>query len=163
MSQYWSGYHGTALVLSGKEFDDFMESYGKLHPEDCADLEDLEEGGASVRDVLFRPSAEGRDRFRITDILKDNCDGMWLLPFVDSRGNLNDGTDPEWCDLRHGDCYAVFADRPMSSPAVFRGPEYGYRSYEELLEEFRGKLEAYLPEDFDWNSHIGDFMYACYA
>ena len=139
---------------------EIMESYGKLHPED---REDLGECGVSVRDVLFRPSAEGRDRFRITDILKDDCDGMWLLPFVDSHGDLNDGNDPGWHDLRHGDCYAVFADRPMSSPAVFRDPGYRYGSYDELLEEFRGKLEAYLPEDFGWDSHIGDFMYACYA
>ena len=32
-----------------------------------------------------------------------------------------------------------------------------------FVSEFKNKLEAFLPEDFDWDAHIGIYSYACYA
>nr|WP_317439871.1 hypothetical protein [uncultured Enterocloster sp.] len=41
--------------------------------------------------------------------------------------------------------------------------EKPYASYEALRQEFKDKLERYLPDDFDWDAHIGRFRYAAYA
>lgn len=51
----------------------------------------------------------------------------------------------------------------MIGPSVFMGKGHTYHSYEEIREEFQLKLKAYLPKDFDWDSHIGVFSYASYA
>ena len=39
----------------------------------------------------------------------------------------------------------------------------GYKSTEEIVKEFNEKLAAYIPDDFDWESHIGFFQYAAFA
>ena len=39
----------------------------------------------------------------------------------------------------------------------------GYKYTEEIVKEFKEKLAAYVPDDFDWESHIGFFQCASFA
>lgn len=57
--------------------------------------------------------------------------------------------------------YVIFADKDMDGFDTFN--EKPYASYEALRQEFKDKLERYLPDDFDWDAHIGRFRYAAYA
>lgn len=34
---------------------------------------------------------------------------------------------------------------------------------DEIIDEFKEKLEDYLPKDFNWEAHIGFIQYAIYA
>ena len=38
-----------------------------------------------------------------------------------------------------------------------------YENNEDILKEFKGKLESYLPEKFPWDERIGNYSYAYYA
>ena len=52
-------------------------------------------------------------------------------------------------------------DRDLDGPMSFvRKP---YDSYEDFVDEFRRKMGQYLPEDFDWDAHIGRFNYSAYC
>lgn len=54
--------------------------------------------------------------------------------------------------------YFFTSERELDSPEAFE--ERPYISYEEFLQEFKGKMAVYLPEDFDWDSYIGRSSYA---
>ena len=56
-----------------------------------------------------------------------------------------------------GDCFIVFAD--WSRFRYFGFKAYPYDTYEDLLNEFKGKLQDYLPESFEWDTHIGTVSY----
>lgn len=157
MSSWWAGYHGTAFVMNKGEFNKVADGLG----EDWDPFED---------DIDFCFVNSSGKNIIITRISNDSCDGMRLIPFVNKDGVPNiyiPGEDgqrpkqiPDILDLRGDDCYVVFTDRGTSGPGMFQNP---YKSYEEIKEEFREKLGEYFPEDFNWDSHIGDFSYACYA
>lgn len=156
MSQYWSGYHGTALVLKEHEFLEFLNNYTAQNhtlytPEDM--LEDINEV------TFFAPGSSGLE-FQFIGISPDTCDGMVLAPFYQP---YSDAESVMLLDLRGETLYVLFSEKNMSSASVFRGKEYRYESYDELLSEFKAKLEEYLHGGFDWNSHIGDFRYAAFA
>lgn len=108
----------------------------------------------------------------MTDVLTDSCEGMSLIPIhypdgvtntyeLDEDGRLVRSIHVE--NLHGKDCYAFFADHEVTSGPYFDRKEERYETYEDLLREFQGKLKTYLPEDFDWDAHIGDFSYACFA
>lgn len=156
MSQYWSGYHGTALVLREDEFLDFLNCYIKqrnidLTPEEIDD---------ELNDFVFHSSNVLFLEFQFVRISPDTCDGMVLSPFYQSCSDVESVTP---IDLRGETLYVLFSEKNMSSASVFRGKEYRYESYDELLSEFKAKLEGYLHGGFDWNSHVGDFRYAAFA
>lgn len=100
----------------------------------------------------------------------DDCDGATLTPFYNSNGEKNvyvlddDGNVVRTQDytVHLGEpVWAFFSDRDLASVNTLEARPY--KGYSELLEEFKNKLAAYLPEDFQWDSHIGHFSYACYA
>ena len=167
MRQYWAGYHGSALVMNEEEFELFKKLYAEKRGMDSERLEDViwSEG---IREVAFIRSACGQaTTFKITDILRDDCDGMWFVPYR-SHGKPNlyhknkDGYDSrEEYNLRSENLYVVFSDHTMDGPSAF--VKIPYRTYEDLINEFKEKLVGYLPEDFDWDKHIGMFSYAAYA
>lgn len=179
MSSYWAGYHGLALVLSGEEFQAFTDAYCKAHPTDetARILKGgADENGYSIRELPFRASEEKsefwKSEFYVTDVLTDSCEGMSLIPIHypdgvtntyerDEDGKLVRSVHVE--NLHGKNCYAFFADHEVTSGSYFDRKEDRYETYEDLLREFQGKLKAYLPEDFDWDAHIGDFSYACFA
>ena len=166
MSQYWGAYHGVALVLTEPEFETFLDNYEKSYSNIKDTIEET-----SLQECLFHNGKNPEKTFDITPVSTDDCSGMILFPFINKNGNVNERIFDEkntliqdiiYHDLRAENCYAIFSDKDFTSGRVFN-PKYRYNSYDELLEEFQNKLKAYLPADFDWNSHIGDFSYACFA
>lgn len=90
--------------------------------------------------------------FEIIDILTDETDGAFLVPIMNPQNAE---------ELRDENVYVIFADKEMSNLEAFS--KRPYSSYSALVKEFKGKLRCYLPRDFDWDGHIGNFSYAAYA
>lgn len=67
----------------------------------------------------------------------------------------------DWIDLRSETSYMVFCDRDLDGPMSF--VKKPYDSYEDFVDEFRRKMGQYLPEDFDWDAHIGRINYSAYC
>lgn len=67
----------------------------------------------------------------------------------------------ECIDLPIVDQYVVFADYQPDTLEFICNPQY--HSYEDILKEFKGKLEKYLPANFPWDERIGRYSYAVYA
>ena len=117
--------------------------------------------------------SESEKRFGIVRIPADDIyDGMRFMPYrVNGKFNVpyvivgeEKSENPEfvnWIDLRSETSYMVFCDRDLDGPMSFvRRP---YDSYEDFVDEFRRKMGQYLPEDFDWDEHIGRFNYSAYC
>lgn len=161
MSMYWAAYHGQGLVLTEDEFEIFLASY-KEKGHDKASLEALkeieeEDGCLPVDEVEFRsPSGTKFSLFKADD---SSVEGFRLIPYRVS-GKPNDDWD-ENENIPQNNVYVLPADKSIEGMRCFE--EKAYDSYEEFVSEFKNKLEAFLPEDFDWDAHIGIYSYACYA
>lgn len=165
MSSYWAAYYGDALVMSKKEFDSFLEHYAGMYGLDANEMFEEE----SVNEYGFICSKNADRTFEITEVSTDSCEGMYFIPFM-HEGTVNktkfaDNGDIiqaiETRNLHGRDSYVVYADKNrFYGDGVFSSP---YASYQEMKQEFMDKLEKYLPEDFDWDAHIGAFSYAQYA
>lgn len=99
---------------------------------------------------------------------EDNVEGVMMWPFrrPDGRKNVNvEQPDGTWeyaeSHSKDSDCCILWSENEFCGPEVFDKP--AYRSYEEFVQEFKDNLEAYLPEDFDWDAHLGFISYAAYA
>ena len=151
MSQYYAGYYGIGCVLSVEEFKNFLTSYFTKHP----DLTEKEQEEVRIEEYAFKRSNEN-GIFHIVEISTNYADGMQLL-------RLNKEDDPAgYCvDLRGKDQYVVFSDYQPDTLEFIRHPKY--HDYEDILKEFKGKLESYLPEKFPWDERIGNYSYAYYA
>lgn len=97
------------------------------------DLTEEEQEEVRIEEYAFKRSNEN-GIFHIVEISADYADGMQLL-------RLNKEDDPA------GYCVDL------------RGKDH----YEDILKEFKGKLESYLPEKFPWDERIGNYSYAYYA
>lgn len=116
---------------------------------------------------------ESEKRFGIVRIPDDDIyDGMRFMPYrVNGKFNVpyvivdeEKSKNPEfvdWIDLRSETSYMVFCDRDLDGPMSF--VKKPYDSYEDFVDEFRRKMGQYLPEDFDWDAHIGRFNYSAYC
>lgn len=173
MSQNWAAYHGIAMVLNEKEFNDFLDRYCKKQNLTRKTLL-CEIDFNTFAETPFKASNPDVPNFYITEINNDICEGASLypmmssensvnMPIYDQNGKLKSSVIVNDYDLGHQNCYAIFADKDITSGTIFLGPEYRYNTYDELLTEFKNKMKDYLPDDFDWNIHIGDFSYAAYA
>lgn len=175
MSSWWSGCYGSGLVLNQKEFDGFLVKYKEWnHMEGDTDLFNEEPVCEFdfVRSIYagmnFSDSEKkGEDCFWIADVLQDECDGMYFSPYM-NQGKKNlymiDGAcNPEYIsyDMRSEDLYVIWSDKELDSVQAF--DEKPYASYEAFRNEFMEKLQRYLPEDFDWDSHLGKLRYAVYS
>ena len=178
---YWAGYHGDALVLNEEEFEAFCECYvlvnGLVPFSDDADemeerVTDYVRGmfdNEPIREYSWKCAVDKQKTFQIVDVLVDECDGMVLEPFL-CDGHINqNGFDEQgnltilWKShhLRCNNCYVVFADKNRCNGKAFFEPPY--TSYGDFKQEFVGKLKDYLPDDFNWDIHLGHFRYAAYA
>lgn len=189
MSSYWAGYNGTGLILKQNEFDAFLEKYKEKNPTqaDCV-AEAIED--YPIDEVRFIMSTHAGEElpglqevdyqdcadkvFDLTELCNDDIDGFTFWPFFRKDGRMNvaeEKPDGDWEDAEmyhpmwEGEgidrCYVIFSMKDFTSPRVFERPAYS--SYEEFVQEFKDQVEAYLPEDFDWNAHLGVISYACYA
>lgn len=169
------------LALNPKELKMAIEYFA---PEATCDQEEAFELTAEAdQDCGYVPSnlagteiamdPESEKRFGIVRIPDDDIyDGMRFMPYrVNGKFNVpyvivgeEKSKNPEfvdWIDLRSETSYMVFCDRDLDGPMSFvRRP---YDSYEDFVDEFRRKMGQYLPEDFDWDAHIGRFNYSAYC
>ncbi len=171
MSSYWAGYSGTGLMLNENEFLNFLEKYKEKNPsqaeyvDDCLVNYGLDEikfiKSVDAGEVIPNLEETDSDKYDdkiicVTDLTDDNIDGLMFWPFYHSNGQMNEDFS---MDIRS--CYMIWSDKSFTSPRVFERP--AYNSYEEFVQEFKDKVSAYLPENFDWDVHLGCISYACYA
>lgn len=149
MERRRADFSDTAMVLNKTEYADFTDRYCKYHHIDLNEFQ-AEIKNIGLTDYDFISSISGNqdankqtETFYILLVDHDSCEDMHLVPYRKGEDQLYDD-----------DCYVVFADREMS---LFK---QAYSSYESLVQEFKDKMENYLPENFDWDSHIGCFSYA---
>lgn len=126
---YYAGYHGVACYLSIEDFEDFMKSYFKLHP----DLTEEEREDLDPAEYAFKKS-DGSGDFSFFEVTADSADGMRIFPF-----QYENIPGKECIDLPIVDQYVVFADYQPDTLEFICNPQY--HSYEDILKEFKGKLE----------------------
>lgn len=169
------------LALNPKELKMAMEYFATVATYDPEEAFELT--AEAVQDCGYVPSnlagteitmdPESEKRFGIVKIQNDDIyDGMRFMPYrVNGKFNVpyitageEKSKNPEfvdWIDLRSETSYMVFCDRDLDGPMSFvRRP---YDSYEDFVDEFRRKMGQYLPEDFNWDAHIGRFNYSAYC
>lgn len=187
MSSYWSAYYGTALVLNEDEFTQFLEKYTQIRnltePFERPHIDQLFEDCPIQEYDFIRSCCKKEtpvipdDCFYVTPILENETDGVWFAPFIHPDGEhwnissknvtayLSDQNTKVidcYADITRGDnLYAIFADYSMDSPLQWI--HRPYPTYNSLVNEFKKKMEHYLPKDFNWNAHIGRISYAAYA
>lgn len=187
MSSYWTGYAITGLVLSSAEFNAMLEVYKKKNPEwknieevmedygiDCTRFIMSQYAGESMPGLQDDTDGRYDEKFTYFDELSnDNVDGATFWPFYKPDGSMNlnqmteDGkwesalqSHPIW-DSEADVCYVIESDEDMCSPQAFESKPYN--SYQDFVQEFKNKIGGYLPEDFDWDAHLGYLAYAAYA
>lgn len=158
---YWAGYSGQGLCLTEDEYKEFLNSYVNVQTaagnrNALREVEKLDEDECLDDIEFFTPSGEKFSLF----CADDGCtEGFCLVPYRKDR-KPNEKWDA--CPQTLTDnMYVLECERPIDGMQCFE--KKAYESYEEFVAEFRRKMEAYLPEDFDWDSHIGIYTYACYA
>ena len=181
MSGYWSAASGTALILHKEEVSDFftrylLETYRKNGVTD----EDLDFINSTISDygsdfhflrstyrqslledfrslescVDERTAAEHtKELFDCVEYCEEECSGGVLYPFKKPASG-------KFVDVEDGSCI-IYTDK-STRPQDLLGND-GYKSTEEIVKEFKEKLAAYVPDNFDWESHIGFFQCAVFA
>lgn len=179
MSSYWAANHGTALVLSYAEIDKMLDKYREQNPEGTEKYELWDDIIYDFRKLVRskyagKTPSEGNSPklyFQVTAVNTEETSAPTLQPYVwKGKPNvagrfLKDGEfepNPDYEYNRYEkDVYAIWSDKNLNSPEAF--VEQPYKSYEDLKQEFKDKLASYLPDDFDWDSHIGVFDFASFA
>jgi len=191
MSQHYAAYYGSGLRLNKKEFDSFLARYldvngvtkkdivKRVYQDDDiedSEIEEMFESLIEANDMEFIWSSDlsvtSREKcvFESVYVSLDNCEGMDFHQYY-SNGKPNvyftnvetSEKNPDYVDSYpvHEESYMFFSDHALDSPLAFE--KRPYSSYGEFKQEFKNKMEAYLPDDFDWDAHIGLFTYACFG
>ena len=88
-----------------------------------------------------------------------STEGFRLVPY-----RVNGKPNNKWEkneNIPDNNVYVVDADKNINGMDCFE--KKAYESYEEFVSEFKDKMNGCLPEDFDWDAHIGIYSYACFA
>lgn len=167
MGMYWEANHGTALVLTYSEMDDMMDEYIKQQPQDMQPSEKqiLEDNDS----YEYRPliaSNDAKVQFHLNKIDEYYTSGVTLQPYIHNgkpnMPTIEQESNPEYIYHAYDESvYVLWSDKELNSAAAF--VQTPYPTYEDLKQEFKDKLERYLPKDFDWDAHIGIFDFASYA
>lgn len=181
MASYWSGYKGTGMVLTQPEFDKMLEVYMEKNPEQSDITKTIDNYGCDItKFTMSKYAGESMPKLQddnkydnkityIEQILKDKPDRFIFKPFYKSDDTINMNHETSngcWIiaeyhhtisDSGADCCYVLSSNKDMLSPKIFE--EKPYESYQDFIQEFKDKLESYLPSDFDWNAHLGIFSY----
>lgn len=179
---YWSACSGTGLVLSLPEFEAMIERYKTLNPDQAQAVDEALENG-NLEELRLVPSDAAGAKlknfqdpddpiskklaFLMSEANSDYAEGAEIWPFYRPDGSMNvvDGEHPEkLCrDAMgiHNACYVCWSERSMCDARSFE--KKPYMSYMEFKYEFTSRFGKYLPEDFDWDAHLGYISYAVYA
>ena len=136
-------HYGIALVLDEQEIEGFAEKYADENGEDMDEV---------LENIMFgdplSQNGNGEDpSLEIKEICNDNVHGG--IRFFNWE---NDGE----CEHKE-ECWAVFADKQLTGQNIFMRPPY--KSMDCLVTEFKSKLNRYMPDQFDYHSHIGFLVY----
>lgn len=155
---HWAGYYGQGMALTKKEFETFLENYksGCTDEESLRQLKAVEKEEEWIEDVKFM-SESGKEHY-VTYVDDGNTEGFRLIPYR-MKGIVN--KDWEAADMPQNNVYVFPSDKAVDGMTCFDEKVYG--SYDEFVQEFKDKLGAYLPGDFDWDAHIGIYTYACFG
>lgn len=156
---YWAAYHGQGLCLSEKEFKKLLKNY-KASVTDKAHLRQIKkvkDGDMDISEVTFTtPEGKTFSMFCADD---GCCEGFRLTPY-----RVNGKPNKKWdhnLDIPSENVYVLSADRSIDGMDCFE--KKAYDSYEAFVNEFKEKVAWLLPENFDWDAHIGIYSFACYA
>lgn len=157
---YWAGYSGQGLCLDEKEFYAFLEKYKEKVPKtdsSIPQIRDFEDGEEDVQGIKFL-SGNKNERFGFFCTNDDCCEGFRLFNY---RINGKKNERYQSADMPDNNVYVLPCDHSLDGMSCFE--KMPYKDYEAFVQEFIDKMEAYLPDDFDWDAHIGIYSYACYA
>ena len=160
MSSFWAATHGIALLLSYEEMERIIETYCKKYPDsELAEKKQKDYFYLDVEDVFILP--ERKLSFFVTDVNPDYADGMYFIPFKCPDGSFNIHDKCISYAWREPGVYAIFSEHAMDSAEAFiKNP---YPTYDDLVQEFKNKLLGLVPDDFNWDAHIGRFSYATFG
>ena len=160
MSSYWAAYHGQGLALSKSEFLTFIENYKAYYKHDkklLSKLKDLDDDEIDISEINFvTPAGKIFSMFCADDGF---AEGFRLIPYRVACKPNKDWDANE--NMPSNNVYVLDSDKAIDGMECF--DKKAYESYEEFINEFKEKLEPFLPQDFDWDAHIGIYSYACYA
>lgn len=188
MSSYWAGYSGIGMVLTVPEFNELLEVYKQKNPEEIEAVNEAAENCDFADTGLIMSKFAGEKMpglhdgeakkyegkiMYIMEMCDDYIDGVTFWPFYKADGSKNipwknsdgmweepEGHHPIW-ESDETMCYVLYANKALDSVNAF--DEKPYASYEAFVQEFKDKVEAYLPEDFNWNAHLGNVNYAAFG
>lgn len=159
MSSYWAAYHGQGLVLTQNEFNRFLENYRSktVCEKSLSMIRDFEDWEVDLEEIDFRsPSGELFNLFCVPD---DHADGFYFVPYR-IQGKPNERWENNK-NIPRNNVYVLGSDKEIAGMHCFE--EKAYDSYESFVDEFKRKMAHYLPDDFDWDAHVGIYSYACLA
>ena len=133
---------GYGLVLDGKELYSFLEKVYETFDEDdkeCADPQSPDEMIETIRDN-YSGKYITHDGYYYTDV---------EMPSFYAISENDVGLD---CDFLF-----FFSEKQPKIIGV------AYNSKEELIQEFKDDLGKYLPDDFNWEDHIGGMSGVLYG
>lgn len=181
MVSYWSALSGTVLVLDKKEVKDFLKKYISVNfkageepdEQDMKELNDMIDENGYDEMPFFRSVC--REQFTLSFPTLESCieadfrsmEKNIFTAMLYDEDEYSGGVMYKFDD-KNGKYASVdsggllfFTDKSTRPQDVLTGKSY--KSTGEIVEEFKDKMAAYLPEDFDWDSHIGFFQCAAYA
>ena len=186
MSSYWAAESGLALLLEKEETTNFLKQY--LSKTFYKDAEPNELSANAIFDLIGEYSAEEfgfvkskyaddnpfkslnesildedfdksniHKLFNITIWNEDQYDGALFVPMEKDERCGKD----KCFTFRKNDAIIIWSDKSMMPWEILNGNSY--KSTDEIIEEFKEKLAVYLPDDFNWKSHIGFIEFAVFA
>ena len=150
----------TGCVIKKEFIDGFIEKYIECHPETFG--EDL--SPEELRDEMdtfllcneqFIKSSATDDKDCFHALMYDDD------PFYNTASMYHLTDINDWHEELDMPFILVETDKCLLTKNVLEGKYY--KTKEEIIEEFKAKLERYLPEDFDYEGNIGDVEYALFC
>jgi len=156
MSMHTTGSSELGLIITGDNIDRFVSEYIRQNLEEFKEI--------AAEDMMYEmyeyldcnesfTSCGRRENFCARTVGDD-----WYYPEIYF---LSIADDSEYSLLEYLPFIFVPADKGCIAKNILNGKFYGTK--EELIEEFREKVGSYLPEDFDYESSIGDMDYAIFC
>ena len=177
---YYAACYGDGCILDQNEFEALMQNYQKTHNIPDEEQEDLMDCVSCESANLIRSQYADTDTdgtklpfdhtFEISSITDDSASGVFFTPFIRSNSDelnitkVENGKIVESQECQGIDTetvYFIYSDKSRVSAKTFI--ENPYPSFEDFVNEFKNKIEKYLPEDFDLKHHLGHISYALFA
>lgn len=155
----WKACYGHGLVLTETEFSKFLNAYQrKCQDEKLKDiLEDVLEDNLQIEDVML--TGADKSLFTIHETY-DGIQGFRLIPYIRrDRINKDELESPAFAK-ENAHVYILNSDLEIDGVHYFE-TRRSYESYSDLVHEFQAKIAPYLSINFDWDAHVGRYLYAC--